>query len=162
MPHCWELSAALLKEIRSSGMFDNYDQSWVSKGLDLSTLIYHSSNIYAQSSASFEEADDVKSERGSLSKQSGLCHLWKLCVQTMMRTKVCFIVLTETSLQTITPRNGHQAVHSTRSAHWIAAMNREKQCHIKNGTFGEEWKDGNGAVKPIRLGVQGQVSRTSD
>jgi len=28
-------------------------------------------------------------------------------------------------------------------------MNREKQCHLKNGTFGEEWKEGLATSKPI-------------
>ena len=58
------------------------------------------------------------------------------------------VVLTEANLQTETPRNAHQAVRTHRSAQWIEAMNREKRCHIKNGTFGEEWKEGC-SVKPI-------------
>ena len=35
------------------------------------------------------------------------------------------------------------------AAQWIAAMNREKACHLKNGTFGEEWKDT--GAKPVKI-----------
>ena len=58
------------------------------------------------------------------------------------------LVLSEATLQSATPRNAHQAVKSSLSSSWIAAMQREKLCHIKNGTFGEEWK-GDTASKPI-------------
>ena len=47
-------------------------------------------------------------------------------------------MLTEASLQTITPRNAHEALKSPQKDMWLAAMNREKECHIKNGTFGKE------------------------
>ena len=51
------------------------------------------------------------------------------------------VILSESMMQTETPRYAHQAVFGTRAAQWIAAMNREKSCHLKNGTFGEEWHD---------------------
>ena len=50
------------------------------------------------------------------------------------------LALTETQLQTITPKSAHQALASKSATSWLAAMNREKSCHVKNGTFGEEWK----------------------
>jgi hypothetical protein len=50
------------------------------------------------------------------------------------------IVLTEASLQSITPRNAYEALKSTESNMWLLAMNREKECHVKNGTFGSESK----------------------
>lgn len=45
--------------------------------------------------------------------------------------------ITEASLETITPRNAFEALKSPQKASWIAAMTREKDCHIKNGTFGK-------------------------
>ena len=59
------------------------------------------------------------------------------------------LILTEATLQSATPRNAHQAVKSKLSSSWIAAMQREKACHLKNGTFGEEWKEGHSTSKPI-------------
>ena len=44
--------------------------------------------------------------------------------------------ITEASLQTITPRSAVEALRSPQRAQWLKAMDREKQCHIKNGTFG--------------------------
>ncbi len=35
---------------------------------------------------------------------------------------------------------------------WLEAMNREKQCHVKNGTFGEEWKGSGPPPKSIPAG----------
>ena len=58
-------------------------------------------------------------------------------------TEHILVALTETQLQDITPRHAEQAVNSSAAEQWLAAMNREKQCHIKNGTFGAEW-DGEG------------------
>ena len=52
-----------------------------------------------------------------------------------------FVVLSESMMQTATPRHAHQAVSMPRANKWIAAMNREKACHLKNGTFGEEWDE---------------------
>lgn len=60
-----------------------------------------------------------------------------------------FIVLSESMMQTATPRHAHQAVTMPRSEHWIAAMNREKTCHLKNGTFGEEWDEK--TMKPVKV-----------
>ena len=59
-----------------------------------------------------------------------------------------YVVLSESMLQTATPRYAHQAVSAPRAPHWIAAMNREKACHLKNGTFGEEWTD---KMKPVKI-----------
>lgn len=46
------------------------------------------------------------------------------------------VVMTEASLQSITPTNAYAAVKSQQRSQWLAAMNREKDCHLKNGTFG--------------------------
>ena len=59
------------------------------------------------------------------------------------------VILSESMMQTATPRHAHQAVSSSRAVQWIAAMNREKACHLKNGTFGEEWKDH--GTKPAKV-----------
>lgn len=89
-------------------------------------------------SARLQEPDMSKTE----------AHLWwppskKVSVENLLA------VVSEASLQSITPRNAHQAVRGTASSSWIAAMQREKLCHIKNGTFGEEWKEGCTSCKPI-------------
>jgi hypothetical protein len=42
-------------------------------------------------------------------------------------------MLTEASLQTRTPRNAYEALKSPQKHLWLAAMNREKECHLKNG-----------------------------
>lgn len=57
-------------------------------------------------------------------------------------------MISEGSLEQITPKNAQQAVEGPAAASWLAAMNREKACHIKNGTFGEEW-DNRSQIKPI-------------
>ena len=49
-----------------------------------------------------------------------------------------FAMITEAALQTITPRNAVEALRSPQRSMWIQAMNREKECHVKNGTFGNE------------------------
>ena len=60
--------------------------------------------------------------------------------------------LSESQLQTITPKCAEQALKSQSHAQWLDAMNREKQCHIKNGTFGEEWHQKGDCPKPIPAG----------
>jgi len=60
--------------------------------------------------------------------------------------------LTESELQTITPHSPEQALQSKSREQWLAAMNREKQCHLKNGTFGEEWKGPGECPKPVPAG----------
>ena len=50
---------------------------------------------------------------------------------------ILLTMMTEASLQSITPRNAHEAMKSPQRKLWLLAMNREKQCHIKNGTFGK-------------------------
>ena len=62
------------------------------------------------------------------------------------------LALTETQLQTITPKSAEQALRSKSHNLWLASMNREKQCHIKNGTFGEEWRQVGPCPKPIPAG----------
>lgn len=44
-------------------------------------------------------------------------------------------VITEASLETITPRTAFDALKSPQKASWLLAMGREKDCHLKNGTF---------------------------
>ena len=50
-------------------------------------------------------------------------------------TAAILAMITEASLQSITPNNAYEAINSPLKSRWIAAMNREKSCHIKNGTF---------------------------
>jgi histone deacetylase 1/2 len=44
-------------------------------------------------------------------------------------------MVTEATLETITPRSAHDAMKSAQKDSWLAAMNREKDCHTKNKTF---------------------------
>jgi hypothetical protein len=62
------------------------------------------------------------------------------------------LALTENQLQTITPKTADNALRCKSSAQWLQAMNREKQCHVKNGTFGEEWSQSAPCPKPIPAG----------
>ena len=62
------------------------------------------------------------------------------------------MALTETQLQAITPRSAEQAMRSKSGMQWLAAMNREKACHVKNGTFGEEWSGPGPCPKPVPAG----------
>lgn len=48
------------------------------------------------------------------------------------------VTVTEATLQTITPRNVLEALRSPQRKMWLLAMQREKECHVKNGTFGDE------------------------
>ena len=66
-----------------------------------------------------------------------------------MELHSAFVVLSESMMQTATPRHAHQAVAMPRADKWIAAMNREKACHLKNGTFGEEWDEK--TMKPVKV-----------
>jgi len=126
----------------------------VTKALDLPTLKSIGAVPRRTRTQSIEYEDDDKSEGGPkpTAKEDAparaMSSLEALCADDS-DDATALIVLTETSLQTITPKNGHQAVNCTRSSQWIAAMNREKQCHTKNGTFGEEWTASQGAIKPI-------------
>jgi len=63
-----------------------------------------------------------------------------------------FLALSETQLQSITPKSAGKALISPSSSQWLAAMNREKQCHVKNGTFGEEWTGADPCPKPVPAG----------
>ena len=62
------------------------------------------------------------------------------------------IALTESQLDIITPKSAEHALKFKSRSQWLAAMNREKQCHIKNGTFGEEWTQQGPCPKPIPAG----------
>jgi hypothetical protein len=72
-------------------------------------------------------------------------------------------MMTEASLQTITPRNVREAMESPQRAQWIAAMDREKACHIKNGTFSTAVASEVELAKKVQidscgLGLQNQAS----
>jgi hypothetical protein len=54
--------------------------------------------------------------------------------------EVILQTITEASLQNITPRNAFEAVRSPLKRMWMLAMEREKLCHLKNGTFGSEMR----------------------
>ena len=41
-------------------------------------------------------------------------------------------------------------------------MNREKQCHVKNGTFGEEWSQATPCPKPIPAGWVFKIKHRGD
>jgi transposase InsO family protein len=77
-------------------------------------------------------------------------------------TATILVALTETQLQTITPRTAEQALRSTSNEQWLAAMNREKQCHVKNGTFGEEWKSQATPPKSIPAGWVFKIKHRGD
>ena len=62
------------------------------------------------------------------------------------------LALTESQLLTITPKSAELALQSSSRVQWLDAMNREKQCHVKNGTFGEEWSQEGPCPKPIPAG----------
>jgi len=72
------------------------------------------------------------------------------------------MALTETQLQSITPRTAEQAVHSKSGMQWLAAMNREKACHVKNGTFGEEWSGPGACPKPVPAGWVFKIKHRGD
>lgn len=63
-----------------------------------------------------------------------------------------FLALSETQLQTVTPKSPEKAMLSSSSSQWLEAMNREKQCHVKNGTFGEAWSGPNPCPKSVPAG----------
>ena len=45
--------------------------------------------------------------------------------------------ITEASLQSITPTSAYQALFGPQGKQWLKGMQREKDCHIKNETFGD-------------------------
>jgi len=73
-----------------------------------------------------------------------------------------FLALTETQLQTITPKSVDQALNCKSSAQWLEALNREKQCHVKNRTFGEEWKQSSECPKPVPAGIVFKIKHRGD
>lgn len=70
--------------------------------------------------------------------------------------------MTETQLQGVTPKSADMALRCKSSAQWLDAMNREKQCHVKNGTFGEEWKQSSECPKPIPAGWVYKIKHRGD
>jgi Reverse transcriptase (RNA-dependent DNA polymerase) len=87
-------------------------------------------------------------ERGTFSDARGL---WQQGVPTTLSNDenafaasedssphAILITITEASLQTITPRHVTEALRSPQRKMWLLAMQREKDCHVKNGTFGRE------------------------
>src|SRR6185437_8556461 len=69
------------------------------------------------------------------------------------KPETLLLAFTESELQTITPRSAEQALRSKSADQWREAMNREKQCHLKNGTFfGEEWSGPGPCLKPVPAG----------
>ena len=79
-----------------------------------------------------------------------------------MNLVTLLLAYTETQLQTITPRSANQALRSKSSLQWLAAMNREKQCHVKNGTFGKEWSGAGPCPKPIPAGWVFKIKHRGD
>jgi hypothetical protein len=145
------------------GMFDSQDPSGVTKALDRQTLKAigaipesdvpdkeavggeHESEEPTTSASSVKRSARLQTQQEDVKQDS---RLWwppskKVSADNML------IMISENELQTITPKTAPQAVNGPSSAMWIAAMNREKQCHIKNGTFGEEWQQGATNAKPI-------------
>jgi len=61
--------------------------------------------------------------------------------QSPTRMDEWFVILntiTEATLDTITPRTAYDALKCSQKEMWLLAMNREKECHAKNGTFGHD------------------------
>lgn len=58
-------------------------------------------------------------------------------------------MLTEATLDSFTPKNAFDALRSPFKDKWLLAMQREKDCHVKNGTFGHELALSADDVKPI-------------
>ena len=146
------------------GMFDGHDASGVTKVLDVQALKkigaipadgFNDEAPEKMASDSTKQASAVPALKYSARQQAagGIetkedSRLWWSPNNDVSAENV-LLVLSEAALQSITPKNSHQAVKCSSSASWIAAMNREKICHVKNCTFGEEWKEGKTAVKPI-------------
>ena len=59
------------------------------------------------------------------------------------KPETLLLAFTESELTTITP---------TSSSFQCGSVNREKQCHLKNGTFGEEWSGPGPCPKPVPAG----------
>ena len=153
-------------------MFENYDASGTSKVLDRQAL--KAIGVLPSSDAA-EPPPELDDSNSSVLRQSS--RVIHKPVQTNQRYRIpgepsavldnfaslhlseahandpetVLIALTENQLQSITPKSAEQALHSASHSQWLAAMNREKHCHVKNGTFGEEWK-GDGRCKAIPAG----------
>jgi len=50
---------------------------------------------------------------------------------------IVLVTISEANLDLFTPKSAHEAISSKNSAKWLAAMQREKECHTKNKTFGD-------------------------
>jgi len=57
-------------------------------------------------------------------------------------------MVTEADLEHHCPRNAYEALRSPLKAKWLLAMNREKDCHTKNKTFGDVMPE-NCSLKPV-------------
>jgi hypothetical protein len=57
-------------------------------------------------------------------------------------------MVTETTLEEITPKSAYHALHCAQKDMWLEAMKREKLCHIKNGTFGANMP-ASCSIKPV-------------
>src|SRR4029079_11783743 len=68
------------------------------------------------------------------------------------KPELVLLAFTESELQTITPKSAEKALRTKSADQWREAMNREKQCHLKNGTFGEEWAGPGPCPKPVPAG----------
>ena len=88
---------------------------------------------------------------------------WKDHPSPSLNVASILLALTETQLQTITPRTADKALRSPSSNQWLDAMNREKLCHVKNGTFGEEWTSVTSPCpKPIPAGWVFKIKHRGD
>lgn len=130
------------------GMFGTPDSSGVTQALDLKTL----KSLGAVSTV--EEVDAKVASTPVTSDPTPVRRSSRAHVAPDMLTysrptikpsdPLFLLALSETQLQTITPKSADQALKSISSVQWQAAMNREKDCHVKNGTFGEPWDSKNG------------------
>jgi histone deacetylase 1/2 len=137
------------------GMFDSSDTSGVSKILDQQALKAIGALPAEKASSNLDDSEikhNLPSELSQPVRKSGRARQPSLAAIESTPDRdvppdpdphATLMALTESSLQTITPKTAQQAVESKSREYWIEAMNREKECHLKNGTFGEEW-DGSG------------------
>ena len=65
-----------------------------------------------------------------------LCIYSALSITTLYQeSQSALNIITEATLDTITPRTAREALASPHTAKWVAAMDMEKACHVKNNTF---------------------------
>lgn len=114
-------------------------------------------------SASASSSDDLPLPRRSarLAHPDSSTLLFDATHETNDTTTI-LLALTETQLLDITPKCAEQAITSKSAEQWLAAMNREKQCHVKNGTFGASWAGDPKEIKPIPAGWVFKVKHRGD